>query len=669
MATIVFYFNGNFIHIQCGLTDCIRVQIQTFLSKVAKNKEDVIFLYNGSELKVESFNRTFNQVANESDRDRRQMNVLVDEQQNELKNEDPIIKSKYIICPQCKENIRIIIKDFKINLYQCKNGHTFDNMSFQDFAKTQLINESTIKCDKCERTKSDSYKKKFYICFTCKQKLCCLCQNNHNDTHYIVDYNKKDYICPTHCDSYTHYCNNCKLNICAICENEHKQHDIISFGSIIPNIKDLEKEINNSKLIIDKLKEKIQEIISKLFDTIENIDNFFKIYNDIIKNYDIRCKNFSIIQNVNDISKYNNIIIENINKIINDNNIKTQIDKIMDLIQKHKEVQMSNNQPQKTLNNNQMNMMEQQDNSLKIIFISMKTNGEQPSVRTISCNYYDTVSKVINKYKMISGDYGKIFIFNEKGIGRDCGYSANTVFQSSNKIYVYPSVICLHFRRTKFIDPIDIRCLTDEKISDIIFKYRCIVEDFSNMKFTIFYCDGPKDLNPNLTVSDARLCNNVEICAYNPSSFNIKFQGFRGTAEIKCKNDDKLSYIIDAYRKKIGYSEDTDRFYFNNNELTLYEMNKVLIEVGLQDNSIINVRVLGELSVIFRISGEHNSFFEIICQNSEKVSDMILRYRNKTGDYDKNKIFIFNAKRLNPNLCLFEAGICNNANIFVVRTK
>ena len=44
----------------------------------------------------------------------------------------------------------------------------------------------------------------------------------------------------------------------------------------------------------------------------------------------------------------------------------------------------------------------------------MKSNGEQSSVRTMSYNYYDTVSKVIKMYEGRTGDYGKIFVFDEK---------------------------------------------------------------------------------------------------------------------------------------------------------------------------------------------------------------------------------------------------------------
>ena len=57
------------------------------------------------------------------------------------------------------------------------------------------------------------------------------------------------------------------------------------------------------------------------------------------------------------------------------------------------------------------------------------------------------------------------------------------------------------------------------------------------------------------------------------------------------------------------------------------------------------------------------------CMPDDKVQSVIDKYRNKAGDHDPSKKFIFNAKNLSPSLTVAEAGIANNANIFVVTTK
>ena len=45
-------------------------------------------------------------------------------------------KAKYFICPKCNENIYFSIKDYKIFLKDCKNGHKMDDILFNEFEKT-----------------------------------------------------------------------------------------------------------------------------------------------------------------------------------------------------------------------------------------------------------------------------------------------------------------------------------------------------------------------------------------------------------------------------------------------------------------------------------------------------------------------------------------------------
>ena len=49
---------------------------------------------------------------------------------------------------------------------------------------------------------------------------------------------------------------------------------------------------------------------------------------------------------------------------------------------------------------------------------------------------------------------------------------------------------------------------------------------------------------------------------------------------------------------------------------------------------------------------------------NEKVSSLIKKYRNVSGDFDDNRKFIFNSKNLLPNLNVVETQLNNNALIF-----
>ena len=93
-----------------------------------------------------------------------------------------------------------------------------------------------------------------------------------------------------------------------------------------------------------------------------------------------------------------------------------------------------------------------------------------------------------------------------------------------------------------------------------------------------------------------------------------------------------------------------------------------------QMKNILNNQRKEEISVTFRryVSEEDEKYPVVAiiqCTLDEKVSSLIEKYRNNTGDHDSSKKFIFNARNLNLSLTVAEAGITNKANIFVVNTK
>ena len=61
----------------------------------------------------------------------------------------------------------------------------------ENFKNTQLINESYIKCFKCNNDKNKTYNKQFYVCINCQKNLCPLCRSSHDKKHKIIDYDKK----------------------------------------------------------------------------------------------------------------------------------------------------------------------------------------------------------------------------------------------------------------------------------------------------------------------------------------------------------------------------------------------------------------------------------------------------------------------------------------------
>ena len=51
---------------------------------------------------------------------------------------------------------------------------------------------------------------------------------------------------------------------------------------------------------------------------------------------------------------------------------------------------------------------------------------------------------------------------------------------------------------------------------------------------------------------------------------------------------------------------------------------------------------------------------------NEKVSSLIKKYRNVSGDFDDNRKFIFNCLSLRPDLTVEEAGLGNISNQILV---
>ena len=70
------------------------------------------------------------------------MDILVYERNlNKVKNNK--IKINEIICNKCGENIRILIEDYKIKLFGCKNGHEINNISFVEFVNILKVDLTT----------------------------------------------------------------------------------------------------------------------------------------------------------------------------------------------------------------------------------------------------------------------------------------------------------------------------------------------------------------------------------------------------------------------------------------------------------------------------------------------------------------------------------------------
>ena len=336
MSEITFTYNGNLTQIQCNKHEKIKDIFNRYLYKIQKDKNSIYFIYSGNNNINEEL--TFEQLANQDDKMRNKMNIIVFDNSTLLNRNTNVLfqKSKEIICPICYDNSKLCVEDYNLFLYGCKYNHKIDNILINEFEKTQYIDMSKILCEICQvKNKGKTYNNMFYRCNTCKINICPLCKSNHNKTHNIIDYDNKNYICERHNEIYSLYCNNCAVNLCMYCENEHIYHNISSFGKIMPNFEMLSIFMKKFKEIIDKYKNDIKKIINMLNKTVENIDIYYNILNEIINNYDLKKNNYQILYNLESIYHIYHIdFFDNLNDIINDKNFKNKFKKIYDIYEK-----------------------------------------------------------------------------------------------------------------------------------------------------------------------------------------------------------------------------------------------------------------------------------------------------------------------------------------------
>ena len=328
---IQFDYEGCPVTIQGNLKEKFKNIISKFIIKTSVNIDSIFFLYGGKLLKEEYI---LSEIVSKEDKNRNKMNILVASVSDDLCNRNNfIIKSKEIICPKCFELSNLKIKNYRISLSDCKNGHEFNDMLFKNFLISQNINLAKIICNNCtEKNKFNSYNNEFYKCFTCNNNLCPLCKSKHDKSHNIINYEEINSICKEHIENYNSYCKICKINLCLKCEKDHITHEKIYYGSILPDVDKIKTTKNELEKNIKQLNKDIDDIIKRLNEYKENINHYCQIYVDIMKNIENKNRTYETLNNIIEIS--NNDIIQDLKSIIDEKDIKNKFNLILDITDK-----------------------------------------------------------------------------------------------------------------------------------------------------------------------------------------------------------------------------------------------------------------------------------------------------------------------------------------------
>ena len=320
MIKVYFCYKGSIFDIPSTKDEKMESIFQKFISMAKLSIDSVYFIYSGNSITNKEL--TFDQIANENDKKSNRLNILVNEVSTEPLT-SPIVKSKEVICPKCHEHSKIHLDDYQISI-KCKNGHLNEYLSFVEYEETQNYDISKIFCELCNHiNKSNTYKSMFYRCISCKKNICPICRAKHDNSHTIINYDQKGFICENHTDNYSSYCKNCKINLCKFCEKAHNSHEIISYGKLIPDIDDLKIKNEELKKTINEFKKDIETIINSLNKVIKNIEQYYKIINYITNNYDYKKINYEILHNIKII--YNFDMKKKLIKIIEDTNTQNKI--------------------------------------------------------------------------------------------------------------------------------------------------------------------------------------------------------------------------------------------------------------------------------------------------------------------------------------------------------
>ena len=130
---IEFNYQGQITIIQCNIQDDLKNIVKSYANKAQKDFNSIYFLYSGN---VTEGNSIIDHMINNNDKQRKKMNILVNDKDNSNSTSNAmIIKPKDISCPICGKIAKINITDYKI-LIQCKNGHNKGNILLNEFKDT-----------------------------------------------------------------------------------------------------------------------------------------------------------------------------------------------------------------------------------------------------------------------------------------------------------------------------------------------------------------------------------------------------------------------------------------------------------------------------------------------------------------------------------------------------
>ena len=405
MAQLIFRFNSQDIIHNYQQGEQISSILQSFCHNFGIKRDNFAFLCNGMILNDQSTIQSLTPNNNN------QIIILVTDIGTSPPTKPVMRQSESIICPICKESIVLSVRDFKVSLFKCKNGHRMDNIPLRKFKETQNLDISKILCSECKSSKANIYENKMHFCVKCKKNLCPLCKRTHDKDHKIVKYENKFFICEKDFGKFNNYCSTCDKAICSFCENEHDKHHKMTFGTIMgKNIKNIDDLQKNLKQDVNKLKS-IFKVITSVFNKIsENLDAYFDINETIINTIINEHMNYEQMTSLNEINI--NEIQKFLMSFINSDDIIRIISGIFDIYKRMENVHEINlqkmiedeNEKEKKNVNNENNNQNINNNMINKEQVALQNNNPPQNNMENSNNIINTNSNNQNNNNVINNN-------------------------------------------------------------------------------------------------------------------------------------------------------------------------------------------------------------------------------------------------------------------------
>ena len=417
---IWFRYNQEDVIIQSERNELMNNIIERYGKTSNLPIDKFFFLYNDNEINPDL---TLSQLNNEDE----EVLIFV-YPKNIAENENKIKETNYIKCSQSDDPaILEFSNNYELIFSNNKNGT--EKIKLQDFNNTQKIDQTEIKCSKCSKSKTETYKEKFFYCFECNKNFCPICRSLHKEHENIVDYSNKYSKCSEHKDqNFISYCFDCKKNLCILCESQHNEHNIINFT----NLKLKPEQSKNFIEKIQKVKKLVDNIIESLQQFEKNINVYEQIYNKLNEN--ILNMNFNYENLKNMINLIETSFLEtDINQILNSSDINKKFQKIMTMydIMKGKVTNIDDdnfNEPfaetqikKCSENSNEIELkvkIEQSDVGKNIYFLDNTNENDFSTFGVFGGGYHENGKRVIHNHDNLReiDESNTTLIINEKTV-------------------------------------------------------------------------------------------------------------------------------------------------------------------------------------------------------------------------------------------------------------